>query len=256
MGCPLRADEEKPSTLLAFVLTSDPSRRDDRMILLRPSAHGMRDRLGSSVIFHVTIALSAAALQELLADDKTPGHARVRAFVTTPDAPEPSLPLTPVARLAVESIRCCPFGGACRAMALTARCNDLLVEFLTALSSAAAASRPLALTRTVDEQVRAAAEFIAQQLEEPPTLAALARQVGVSETTLKRGFRQIFGTTVFGYLRARRMEHARTLLQSGEATVLEAAALVGYSNPSNFASAFRRQFGLNPKAFQLTARRQ
>jgi AraC-like DNA-binding protein len=65
----------------------------------------------------------------------------------------------------------------------------------------------------------------------------------------------VFGTTVFGYLRARRMERARALLEAGKATVLEAAALVGYSNPSNFAAAFRREFGVNPKAFQLTARR-
>jgi AraC-like DNA-binding protein len=252
---PFRPDEERATTLLVFVLTGDPSRRHDRMLLLRPAALGACESPGSSVVFHVTIALSAVALQELIADDKTPGHARIRAFATTADAPALALPLTPVARMAVDSIRCCPFGGAFRAMALTARCSDLLVEFLTALSSAAT-PRPLTLTRTVDDQIRAAAEFIAQQLEEPPTLAVLARQVGVSETTLKRGFRQIFGTTVFGYLRARRMEHARALLQSGEATVLEAAALVGYSNPSNFASAFRRQFGLNPKAFQLTARRQ
>jgi AraC-like DNA-binding protein len=37
--------------------------------------------------------------------------------------------------------------------------------------------------------------------------------------------------------------------------VLEAATLVGYSNPSNFAAAFRLQFGVNPKTFQLAARR-
>ena len=93
------------------------------------------------------------------------------------------------------------------------------------------------------------------RLESPPTVEALARQVGLSETTLKRGFHQVFNTTVFGYLRGRRMERAREALQSGEATVLESAALVGYSNPSNFASAFRRQFGVNPKQFQRAVRR-
>jgi AraC-like DNA-binding protein len=140
-------------------------------------------------------------------------------------------------------------------MALTARAHDLLLEFLTALSASLSPAAPPPLTRTADDQIRAAADHLAQNLEEPPTLAALARRVGLSETTLKRGFHQVFGTTVFGYLRTRRMARAHALLHSGEATVLEAAALVGYSNPSNFAAAFRREFGLNPKAFQLTARR-
>lgn len=200
--------------------------------------------------FHVTLALSPGALAELIAADAAPGAARLRDLLAQRQTL--TLPLTPPARFAVESIHRCPFGGALRAMALTARGNDLLVEFLTAISATGAA--PVPLLRSATDQIRAAAALLTQNLDEPPTLAALARQVGLSETTLKRGFHQVFGTTVFGYLRARRMERAHTLLHAGEATVLEAAALVGYSNPSNFAAAFRKQFGVNPKTFQLTAR--
>lgn len=205
--------------------------------------------------FHVALALSAAALEELLAEDKTTGAQRVRELAAGAGEASLPLPLTPGARLAVESIRRCPFVGAIRAMALTGRSNDLLLEFFTGLAAAKAPRTPV-LARSVVQQVQAAADVLARDLETPPTLAALARQVGLSESTLKRGFHQVFGATVFGYLRERRMERARALLQSGEATVLEAAALVGYSNPSNFASAFRRQFGVNPKTFQMTARRQ
>ena len=137
-------------------------------------------------------------------------------------------------------------------MALSARVNDLLIEFLTCLAAIAPPAPPL---RRLDEQINAAAGLLAQRLEDPPTLAVLAGQVGVSETTLKRGFHQVFGTTVFGYLREQRMTRAHALLRSGEVTVLEAATRVGYSNPSNFTAAFRRHFGINPKEFQLAARR-
>jgi AraC-like DNA-binding protein len=200
--------------------------------------------------FCACVALGAAALRDLLAGDATPGAALLRA----PAAPALVLPLTPAARLATESIVSCPFAGSLRAMALTARGHDLLLEFLTALANSA--SPPAGpITRALADRIHAAAEILRRRLETPPALAALAREVGLSETTLKRGFRQVFGTTPFAYLRARRLEHAHALLAAGDATVLEAAALVGYSNPSNFAAAFRLQFGVNPKAFQLTARR-
>lgn len=200
--------------------------------------------------FCVCIALDAAALRDLLAGDATPGAKLLRA----PAAPALSLPLTPAARFAAESIQSCPFAGAFRAMALTARGHDLLLEFLTALANSA--SPPAGpITRALADRIHAAAEILKRRLDEPPALPDLAREVGLSETTLKRGFRQVFDTTPFAYLRARRMEHAHALLAAGEATVLEAAALVGYSNPSNFAAAFRLQFGVNPKTFQLAARR-
>lgn len=202
--------------------------------------------------FVAQIWLSAPAICDLFSADSTAGADALRRFAAGETAAFEH-PLTPRARLALDSIRCCPFVGACRDMALTARCHDLLVEFLTAWSTTLQAA-PLASIGP-DDRVRLAAEILERDLETPPSLADLAAQVGLSETTLKRSFPQIHGTTVFGYIRARRMEEARRLLASGGATVLEAAAHVGYSNPSNFAAAFRTQFGVNPKTFQLRSRR-
>lgn len=242
------------AALFAFILAGGAEPGAGRMTLLRPRALSAGDRPGADGAFHVTIALDGAAWRDLVADDNTPGATQVREFSSAPAAPGITFPITPAARLAVESIRRCPFGGAFLGMALTARCHDLLIEFLTSLA-ARESPRAFARTQSRDEQIRAAAGLLAQQLEHPPTLAELARGVGLSETTLKRGFHQVFDTTVFGYLRARRMQRARAALQSGEATVLETVALVGYSNPSNFAAAFRRQFGVNPKTYQLAVRR-
>lgn len=200
--------------------------------------------------FRAAIFLSLAAAEELFANDSSAGAAQLRRFATGGGSAFAHA-LTPRARLALESLHHCPFVGACRCMALTARCHDLLVEFLVAwtesLQPAPAAIGPA-------DRVRLAAEILERDLEHPPSLSELATRVGLSETTLKRGFRQVFATTVFGYVRTRRMEEAGRLLESGAATVLEAATLVGYSNPSNFAAAFRRRFGVNPKTFQLRAR--
>lgn len=206
--------------------------------------------------FLVSLSLTAEAASGLLADDPGPGAAALRRFTSDPrPGPSPAFthPLSARARLAVESIRRCPFMGACRTMALTARAHDLLVEFLTAWTTVLQPAP--ATVPGPDAGVRVAAEILERDLEHPPVLADLAVRSGLSETTLKRNFPRVFGTTVFGYLRRRRMEEARRWLESGTATVLETASRVGYCNPSNFAAAFRREFGVNPKTHQLASRR-
>lgn len=239
------------SVAFVFVLGGDDTAQG-RMLLVSATAAPP-----ASGAFAAIVTLDAAALADLLAGDESAGATRIRDFAGR-EAEDPLiLPLTAAARLAVESIRRCPFVGACRAVALTARGNDLLVEFFAALAASSAPGNPRVppLTRAQADRIHAAAAQLRRDLERPPALTELARQAGLSETSLKRGFRQVYGTTVFGYLRSQRMARARTLLASGEATVLEAAAQVGYSNPSNFAAAFRQEFGLNPKEFQLTSRK-
>ena len=83
----------------------------------------------------------------------------------------------------------------------------------------------------------------------PPTLAELARQSQINECALKRGFRQVFGTTVFGYLHNYRLEYARQLLDQGTKTVIGVAHTVGFASRSSFARAFRKKFGVNPAQY-------
>ncbi|ATC63098.1 hypothetical protein CMV30_03515 [Nibricoccus aquaticus] len=206
------------------------------MVALRREELGRVRDAARAVAFHLIVELSGDVRREIFREVVLE-MGRERA-------------LTAAARMAMESVRRCPLAGACRMLVLAARCHDLLVEFITA-----GEARPTALMSETETRVRAAAAALERRIEETPLLEALACEAGLSETTLKRGFRQVFGTTVFEHLRRLRMESARELLQSGEATVIEAATMVGYSNPSNFASAFRRQFGMNPKEFQLAARR-
>lgn len=95
-----------------------------------------------------------------------------------------------------------------------------------------------------------AKEILINNLDNPPTLNTLARQIGLNEYKLKQGFRYIFDTTVFGYLHNYRMEQSRLLLESGTMNVTEVAQAVGYSNLSHFAAAFRKKFGVNPSVFR------
>jgi AraC-like DNA-binding protein len=87
---------------------------------------------------------------------------------------------------------------------------------------------------------------LVRNLENPPSLFGLARQVGLNDTKLKRGFRQVFGTTAFGCLHAHRMEQGRQLLAKGKMNVTEVAYKIGYSSRTYFSRAFTKHFGLNP----------
>lgn len=79
------------------------------------------------------------------------------------------------------------------------------------------------------------------------TLEEVARRTGTNVTTLQRQFRNEVGTTVFGYLRRGRLLRARHALEREGRTIVEAACIAGYTSPANFATAYRRQFGITPR---------
>jgi AraC-like DNA-binding protein len=96
------------------------------------------------------------------------------------------------------------------------------------------------------ESVETAARFLDQNFAEDHTLNDICRYCYLNEFKLKKGFRERFGTTVFGYLRLKRMEKAKALLTDGAKSVIEIANNVGYTNASHFARAFRQVYGVNP----------
>ncbi|WP_138465790.1 AraC family transcriptional regulator [Poseidonocella sp. HB161398] len=81
-----------------------------------------------------------------------------------------------------------------------------------------------------------------------PGLEAIAREGGVSVSTLRRLFREAHGTTVQAHLRRLRLEAARRALRADAVPVSEAARIAGYSAAANFATAYRRAFGEPPSA--------
>ncbi len=104
--------------------------------------------------------------------------------------------------------------------------------------------------RSEDEAaLNAAAAYLEENLSADHSLAQISRTVHLNEFKLKKGFREYHRTTVFGYLRQKRMERARALLINRQAKVIDAAQAVGYANPSHFSRAFRKTFGMNPRDF-------
>ncbi|NEQ33254.1 MAG: helix-turn-helix transcriptional regulator [Leptolyngbya sp. SIO4C5] len=95
-------------------------------------------------------------------------------------------------------------------------------------------------------RIHYAAKILRSHLENPPDQTTLAQQVGMSDRTLQKGFKAVFGVTPFAYLTQQRMKQAEQLLRQPERTVTDMANMVGYANPAQFAAAFKRQFGITP----------
>lgn len=78
------------------------------------------------------------------------------------------------------------------------------------------------------------------------SLSQMAQALGSNSTSLQKQFQLQMGSSIFAYLRRHKLEIAKAQLQQGQ-SVTEAALVAGYSNPANFATAFKRQFGQLPK---------
>lgn len=100
------------------------------------------------------------------------------------------------------------------------------------------------------EKIIAVRDLINEKLDCPPNLSQIARTVGLNEYKLKRGFKEVFRTTVFGYLAEQRLLLARQYLQGTVKTAAEISAELGYSTPQHFNNAFKKRFGNTPSSIR------
>ncbi len=151
----------------------------------------------------------------------------------------------------LQQLIACPYQGAFRQMFLESKVLELLIIQFTRwvnderLSTKSERWKPQDL-----EKLHRAKEVLQQSIEQPPSLIELARQVGLNDCKLKQGFRQVFKTTVFGYLRTCQIDRAKQLLKETDLQITEISARVGYSSLPAFSNAFYKQVGMNPRSFR------
>lgn len=83
-----------------------------------------------------------------------------------------------------------------------------------------------------------------------PKIEKLARIALMSESKLKKIYKQAFGMGLYEYYQKNRMHKAKELLNSGEYTVSQVGAMLGYHNLSNFSASFKKEFNQLPRDHQ------
>jgi AraC-like DNA-binding protein len=126
----------------------------------------------------------------------------------------------------------------------------LLVAALRAAFSRPGAEVPAWYRASGDAVVGPALRLMQGDPSRPWTVAELAAGAGVSRAGLARRFHEVVGEPPMAFLTGWRMALAADLLLEGELTVTEVSRQVGYGSPFTFSTAFKRTYGVSPRAYR------
>ncbi|MBD3242083.1 MAG: AraC family transcriptional regulator [Chitinivibrionales bacterium] len=179
------------------------------------------------------IALEGALLESLLLATELDSCDHI-----APDSPERVVHLFEQIR---ESMQHKPPGFALELSALAYR---LLLELSGSRS------------RRYPEPVRAAIEFIDQNLTRSLTTADICAVAGLSQTHFNRLFRRHVGLSPKQFFIRHKLAWAEHLLTQSHFSIKEIAATLGYEDPLYFSSQFRAHLGVSPKRYRLSGGRR
>ncbi len=155
--------------------------------------------------------------------------------------------MTPEMEQIVTNIFENTYQGKAKMMFFRSQITALLSHFFWQLSTLE--TQPIKTTER--EKLFQAKEILSENLDAPPSLAELSRQIGLNTFQLKKDFKELFGVPVFKYLQNERMSTAHDLIRTQKATVQEAAWHVGYDSLSSFSNAFNKKFGFRPSEIKM-----
>ena len=106
--------------------------------------------------------------------------------------------------------------------------------------------KKFSLKETDKEKIKAAKKWVQENIEEHISIKELSRIVGLNESYLKRGFKEMFGITIYEFTQDERIVKSKMLLATRQFTVSEIANKMGYSCLSHFSVNFKKYTGVNP----------
>lgn len=101
------------------------------------------------------------------------------------------------------------------------------------------------------DKIKEVRNCMIRDLSKRYTIEELSQRFNLAPTSLKKMFKEIYGTSINKYLIAYKMEEARRLLTSSEFSITEIAGLLGYANTSKFSETFHNLQGMTPGKFRI-----
>src|SRR5690606_20873401 len=124
---------------------------------------------------------------------------------------------------------------------LQSKSIELLVLQAEAFEKSDQLRKSSVLRSSYDRQcIYDAKDYILQHADLPPSLGELSKIVGINEFKLKKGFKEVFNDTVFGYLNNFRLNQAKEMLLEGS-SVSQVALALGYSSVPHFSGSFKKK---------------
>ena len=104
--------------------------------------------------------------------------------------------------------------------------------------------------RTSAETVRMVHDYLLENISERVTIEELSRKFHINPTTLKKAFKDEYGSSIAAHTKEHRMERAEILLREGSGSIAEVARAVGFDSASRFTAAFREKYGISPSDYR------
>lgn len=158
--------------------------------------------------------------------------------------------MTPQMHWVIQEILACQRGGMFKKMFIEAKVTELMMLQFEQMNEIRGGRLAFSLKKSDLDKIHAVKEHIASHIDDLNTLKGLAKLVGTNECTLKKGFKEVFGTTVFGYWSDLKLNQAKRMLIEENLSVGEVSASIGYKNPQHFTTAFKKKFGVLPSSLK------
>lgn len=91
---------------------------------------------------------------------------------------------------------------------------------------------------------------LTSNLENRITIDQLADKYGVSKTTLKNCFKEVYGKPIFKWRKEYKLDYACRLIEEGELNISQISDKVGYTSHSKFSQAFKEYVGCTPSEYK------
>ncbi len=158
-----------------------------------------------------------------------------------------SLYITPAMMYLIQEIIKQPYSGSMMSLYLESKVIELYLAQIYLFDTSF--NQSIKLLKNDIDRLYSARTFLADNLDKNISIATLSKLIGINQTKLKAGFKQLFGTTIFDYTIELKMNLAMNLLQEGRFSLMEISEMTGYSHPNHFSYAFKRRFGFPPSLF-------
>jgi AraC-like DNA-binding protein len=150
----------------------------------------------------------------------------------------------PGAKAILQAISGCRYAAGMKRIFIESKVLELLVLILDRMN---ARGDTCCLKQHDLDKIEYARQLVGQNLREPYSLLDLARRAGLNDFKLKKGFKQLTGSTVFTYITDLRMDKAMRMLRDEKKPVSIVSFEVGFKNPHHFTVAFKKKFGILPR---------
>ncbi|MBB5638722.1 AraC-like DNA-binding protein [Pedobacter cryoconitis] len=162
------------------------------------------------------------------------------------DLSDCNLKMTFAMQQCIREIMSCNFSGGLKMIFLQAKCMELLSLQAQSFEQHAKKSvKSVLKTAYETDCIHHAREYLNKNMHTPPSLSELAKIAGINEFKLKNGFKELFDTTVFGYLSDIKLIEAKEQLLSG-IPIKVISENLSYSSVQHFSTAFSKKFGISP----------